>query len=487
MIKGAASVFAMLLICSTFLAAANASADEINEGTAAVVMKDGKSTPHGKDSMNTAWSDASSTGAVLKLLSDWQPGAVMVVPNGNTLTLDLNGHIVDRGLLKYEDEGALFKVESNAALNIIDSDPNAVHKGYAVKGGVLTGGKSGNTGGCIEMQASSEVSIEGCSILSCSTSQDGGAIRMDGVCRLVADGTGFYNNYTLDSRTKCYGGAVYVGDGTAIIKNAVFDSNYCEDEGGAVYMNDGELQLENVMFRSNHSRKDGGAVYCNGTYNDSGIKGCTFVSNSSDGNGGALYVNNCKQFIINASMFSLNSTNNNGGAISVFSDKVILANSTVTGNKAQQNGGGIYADSRYDLGVQGKVVVRNNTNTTGLNNDLCLQSGVASTAYLSNGGLYEGSMIYLTSTTKDRICAVKDISKYQASQYIRTNKGNAVIDEKTEYKVDELFVYSVVGEGNIAVIIGGSCLIVLTIVCIFVSKKVLNKKNSDSVKGDEEE
>ena len=149
----------------------------------------------------------------------------------------------------------------------------------------------------------------------------------------------------------------------------------------------------------------------------------------------------------------------------------MLVNTTVTSNKAEKNGGGVYVDSLRDIGVQGKVIVRNNTNSTGEKNDLCLQSGVTSTAYLTNGGLYDGSMIYITSTTKDKILAAKEISKFQSSRYIKANNGKAVFDDSSAQQMEEKFVSSVVGPGSIAVIAGGAAAVVLTVVIINLRKK----------------
>ena len=186
------------------------------------------------------------------------------------------------------------------------------------------------------------------------------------------------------------------------------------------------------------------------------------------------------------SIFSLNSTNSSGGAIYVESDKVILANSTVTANKAKEYGGGVFVDSLHDIGVQGKVIVRNNKNVKDENNDLCLQSGRVSTAYLSNGGLYDGSMIYITSTTTDRILAAKQISKYQSSLYIRANKGSAVIDESTTEQVEEKFISSAIGKGSlIAIFVGVGALAVTCVMIVRKKKLAKGEKNNDAKKTDE--
>lgn len=480
------TAFCLIALVGSAFGSVTAHAETPKESVTAVVEQGGTTVKYTSDKMNKAWNDAENSGGVIKLMNDWKPESAMTVPSGKSLTLDLNGHIIDRELYKYESGGAMFIVQGDASLSIIDSSPDTVHNGLAVRGGILTGGKSSNTSGCIDMQKGSTVKIEGCSIMSCATQQDGAAVRMDGVCELTAEGTGFYSNYTQDSKQRCYGGAIYVGDGTAFIRSCTFDGNYCEDHGGAIYMNDGELQIENSMFRSNAAGKQGGAIYCDDTYNNSMIQGCTFVSNTAEGNGGAISVVGCKQLVMYNSIFSLNSTNSSGGAIYVESDKVILANSTVTANKAKEYGGGVFVDSLHDIGVQGKVIVRNNKNGKDENNDLCLQSGRVSTAYLSNGGLYDGSMIYITSTTTDRILAAKQISKYQSSLYIRANKGSAVIDESTTEQVEEKFISSAIGKGSlIAIFVGVGALAVTCVMIVRKKKLAKGEKNNDAKKTDE--
>ena len=401
------------------------------------------------EDMSKAWDFAageSTAGKVpvkLRLLCDWQPENALVVPNGAEIQLDLNGHIIDRGLLEYKSDGQLFTVKKGGRLMLTDSDSNAMHTGYAVRGGVLTGGKSSGTAGCIEMKAGSYVSISGCTVINCSTQQDGGAVRMDGVCELNVDGTSFITNYASDSRDECWGGAIYVGDGTAIVKNALFDGNFSED--------------------------DGGALYVNGSYHDITAKGCAFLSNSSEENGGAVNVNGCTKFIIENAVFSDNSSANLGGAIYIEADHVVLANSTVVNNSADKNGGGIFVDSLHDIGVQGKVIVRNNLCGEVANN-LCLQNGKASTAYISNGGLYEGSMIYLTTNSDSRVKASKEFSAFQRNQYIRSDKGRATLDEQSAREVKERFVASAIGKGSMIVIL--SMLMAAVVLVSVISRKV---------------
>lgn len=78
----------------------------------------------------------------------------LILSGGKTLTLDLNGHTLDRGLgdKAAVTNGYVIKVSSNAKLNIINSAESA---------GVIKGGRSKNTGGGIVAENNAKLSISG--------------------------------------------------------------------------------------------------------------------------------------------------------------------------------------------------------------------------------------------------------------------------------------------------------------------------------------
>ena len=93
-------------------------------------------------------------------LCDDQDLGPLTVPEEKTVTLDLNGHILDRGLSNAQaaDNGSVIVV--NGTLTVKDSKPTAAHdpaitytdptdstKTVTVTGGVITGGSSANGGG----------------------------------------------------------------------------------------------------------------------------------------------------------------------------------------------------------------------------------------------------------------------------------------------------------------------------------------------------
>ena len=112
----------------------------------------------------TTWAElqtALNAGGYVKLNDDITAGtgdAALEVPTGKTVTLDLNGHVIDRAANKSGmDGGSVFIVKG--ALTVTDSKPGATHETeityrdpittdkMIVKGGVITGGYTNADGG----------------------------------------------------------------------------------------------------------------------------------------------------------------------------------------------------------------------------------------------------------------------------------------------------------------------------------------------------
>ena len=100
-------------------------------------------------------------GAILKLVDDIDETDALMIPSGCSVTIDLNGHVINRGLTTYgssdvniqhDNHGSDFEVSGE--LTLINTDPDAVHyfirdvgglwvmadSGTPLKGGVITVG-----------------------------------------------------------------------------------------------------------------------------------------------------------------------------------------------------------------------------------------------------------------------------------------------------------------------------------------------------------
>lgn len=94
------------------------------------------------------------------------------IPDGARVTLDLNGHMINRRLTDDTSNGEVIYVDEGAYLVIEDSDPDVVHPGevgtdglwrpggsgsHKISGGIITGGYSSNGAGGIHMMEDSHV------------------------------------------------------------------------------------------------------------------------------------------------------------------------------------------------------------------------------------------------------------------------------------------------------------------------------------------
>ena len=83
-------------------------------------------------------SDEDEDGIII-LTKDIAISECLRIPEGNPVTIDLNGHMINRGLTECQDIGSVIRVEPGAVLTIKDSSND--------NSGSITGGASWNGGG----------------------------------------------------------------------------------------------------------------------------------------------------------------------------------------------------------------------------------------------------------------------------------------------------------------------------------------------------
>ncbi len=395
------------------------------------------------------------------------------------LTLDLNGCSIDRNLFKPVDDGAVIYV--NSTMTIIDSRSGEYTVSKLIKGGTIQNGSNTGRGGGIVVADGATLNFNGGTILNCVSNDDGGGISAIGSkAKLNVNGGSFYGNRTYDASGECCGGAIYSDEAVLTVKNAVFEGNYAEDNGGAVYCDDGKLTITDSSFYSNSSAEEGGAIFTDGSVKTE-INNCLFYQNSSlEDDGGAVYCDSDSgTYLYNCRML-YNSSASEGGALHVNADKVFVIGGTYQYNTANENGGGIYVDSLYDLNVSAKLIVKDNT-VKDKQNDICLQDGSASTAYLYCGGFYEGSSVWLCSNSTGSQLVIKGIDKFQYNNYIHFDSG-FTLDKVNSSKLSSdsiRAIASVLGNGStIYVILGALIMVIFAIVtAIIVKKRKKGEKN----------
>lgn len=221
----------------------------------------------------TTWSqlyDALQAGGVAFLGADVTCGTgdgahassgPLTVPSGKTVTLNLNGHVVNRNMSSADSYGEIIDVEGGS-LTLMDSDPTAAHSNSSLpSGGVITGGNGINYGGGV----------------------------------YVDNGTFVMNGGTIFGNSAYSGGGVNMYRGTFTMNGGTIHSNRATTSyGGGVYTNGGTFNMNGGVITNNTTSDGGGGVHTGGTFNVSGspqITGNTkgaaennvYVSDSGDG------------------------------------------------------------------------------------------------------------------------------------------------------------------------------------------------------------
>ena len=287
----------------------------------------------GNVELASAWSVLQSkldAGGTVTLQKDYRAtaGDAALTVSSGSVTLDLNGHVLDRGLTEAASGGCVIKVTSTygtpTTLTLTDGSPSAAHTGnYAglPAGGVVTGGFNaaahnyGGGGGVYVEYADTTFNMTGGTIYACRASHDGGGV------------------FALSARLGLNGGAI----------------SGCEAENGAgVYLTSGgssAYTLSGIEISGNTASGNGGGAYiaCVNT-EEVTLDGGAITGNTAAGNGGGVYIGG-GGLVVTDGTISENSAAHGGGVYNaaVSSHAVVaMSGGAVTRNTATYTGGGVY-------------------------------------------------------------------------------------------------------------------------------------------------
>ena len=254
-------------------------------------------------------------------------GSEVVVTGNKTITLDLNGHTINRGLSTSTSYGNVLKVTSGSTLTV-----NDVSSGNS---GVIKGGYTNDCGG------------------------------------IRNEGTLIFNGGTIRDNHSWNGGAGIWNKGTATINGGVLEMNVThadhDGKGGAI-RNDGTLTINDVLIRNNTS-KDGGAIY-NASGATMTIAGGTFTGNSTTTYGGGA-ITNQGTLTVTGGTFTGNTSTGNGGGIYSNGTLNMSGNPVVSGN----NKGTSSPESNNVYLAENRVIKVTGTFTEGVHIGLSTASG----------------------------------------------------------------------------------------------------------------
>lgn len=186
---------------------------------------------------------AVNNGGDVKLTKDIALTDVLRIPTGKTVTLDLNGKTLNRGLTECQDLGSVVRVEPGGTLTVKDSSND--------NSGIITGGASWNGGG---------ICNHGTLTLKGGTISGNKSLH-----NTYGGGGGIYNGsyqgstatLTLEGGVIEYnqarnGGGVYNSDGTVIIKKGSYS---------VTVLSQLKTYETNVTIKNNEASASGSGIY----------------------------------------------------------------------------------------------------------------------------------------------------------------------------------------------------------------------------------
>ena len=269
------------------------------------------------------------------------------IPDDAIVTLDLNGHTIDRGLTKDIDDGEVI---------YIDEDADVI-----IKDGTITGGNSNSEGGCLYIEGA-KVTLNNVHIVGNRVRNDNAAgIYAYDNSTIIVNGGSFRDNVTTlrTSKVLSAGNAVYLDDSTATFTGVEFKNNKHSDRGVAIYAEDSTVTIDKCIFDGN----TGGRSLIHG--DDSSVT----ITNSILKNNTSLHVVEADDSImtIDTSVFSNNKGTNMINAHDGSSSLFYVTNSQFT-----DNGSGVMEalDRTLADGSYFRNCEFNNNNSVGTSNGL---------------------------------------------------------------------------------------------------------------------
>ena len=459
--------------------------------TAVSIVSDSDDTDAATVTVNS-WSalqdkvDSASAGDIIVLENDLQADGKDRILVKKTITIDLNGHILDRQRTKSDDDGHVIQVASNAILTINDS----------VGTGIITGGYAKNGGG-INIGDDATCIINGGSIIG-NKAKDGGGIFVRGTLQM--NGGTISNNAASET-----GGAIFCDDNCAFsLSNVTISGNTSNNEGGAMRIHmKSDSSITDCIITDNASKKDdGGAlsidaenktitiadtVISNNASAETGgaielwegrliLKGCTISDNYAPGDGGAILNDDCTLVIgrsdKQATVFSGNSTDKSGGAIRIREGTTTVTGAIFEGNTANERGGAIYINNDAKVTIDGgsfssnmakqqggAIFYGDDDNTLTIQGDLVVKGNSAAQGigiYLEDGKVTCGPLDEKADITINR----KEVNTVFTKNYQKSNAGKdpaiffnggqgykVVLDPKTNEVTTTYVANSVTTEG----------------------------------------
>ncbi len=356
------------------------------------------------------------TGGLVTGANTSDEGGAIWAENWTTLTLD---NVAIAG--NQARNGGGVRIDKEAKLYM--------KNGASIQGNKSSGdAENGKGGGVYVYQNDTNIYMENSSISHNYATGGGGGIYAKSDATRIS----MTKNSSIDyNNASTAGGGIYFyytycnvisSDKTASIS---YNNTRDNGSGGGIFFSEVRLatnegEVSGVKLKGNTAEGRGGGLYIN--QKSVRVSDCTIDNNKCDyWYGGGVYIKKSDVGFYNCTITNNNSLKD-GGGLYVEGDTTI-ENCTITGNSISTgNGGGAFVDSFSDITLKGKVVVKDNTRTNGAADDLFLEDGIASTAYIKGSVDADSEIGIRTSASGNRLLA-KQVSTYVEGTYFMDLEG----------------------------------------------------------------
>ena len=181
---------------------------------------------------------------------DWD---TIYIPDDARVTLNLNGHTINRGMTTWEYNGEVMYIDCNADV--------------IINNGTITGGWSCNGAGGIHINDGANATLNNVNVVGNKVDDDDGAgIAVYDGATLTMSGGCVSHNVSYNS---VYGGGVFIDEASAIFTGVTFQDNQGIDRstrGAAVYVDDGTLVMDGCEIIGNGLTKANNGAKCSVAY-----------------------------------------------------------------------------------------------------------------------------------------------------------------------------------------------------------------------------
>ena len=193
---------------------------------------------------------------VVDLYANWNPGVAddIGIPENARVTLNMNGHTLNRGLLSYE--------------GVFGGEAMCIYSGadVIINDGTVTGGSSADGAGGIHIKSDAKVVLNNVNVVgNYSEGSNGVGISVRSGSLLVMNGGSISDNIMKEDNYMVYirypYGILYACDATVTLNNVTIDGNQAgtrNGEGMAIYADDSTVTLNNCVVSNNAHEGNGG-------------------------------------------------------------------------------------------------------------------------------------------------------------------------------------------------------------------------------------